>query len=52
MNDGDVQAQQRAQLRDWARLMDEVRRLLAESLPSDAGYDLVFNGIAPDGTVD
>lgn len=32
--------------------MDEVRRLLVESLQSDAGYDLVFNGIAPDGTVD
>ena len=40
------------QLRGWAEHMDQVRRLAAEFVQSDAFQDLVINGIAPDGTVD
>ncbi|MBY4721312.1 OST-HTH/LOTUS domain-containing protein [Ralstonia mannitolilytica] len=40
------------QLRGWAEHMDQVRRLTAEFVQSDAFHDLVVNGIAPDGTVD
>jgi len=39
------------QLRGWAERMDQVRRLAAEFVQSDAFQDLVINGIAPDGTV-
>lgn len=40
------------QLRGWAEHMDQARRLTAEFVQSDVFYDLVANGIAPDGTVD
>lgn len=40
------------QLRGWAEHMDQVRRLTAEFVQSDAFHELVVNGIAPDGTVD
>ncbi|WP_242482638.1 OST-HTH/LOTUS domain-containing protein [Thiocystis violacea] len=39
------------QPRGWVRHMDQARQLSAEFLQSDAGYDVVFNGIFPDGTV-
>jgi len=39
------------QLRGWARHMDQVKRLSAEFLQSDAFHDLVVNGIFPDGSV-
>lgn len=39
------------QLRGWAVQMDQVRKLMAEFVLSNAGYDLIVNGIAPDGTV-
>lgn len=39
------------QLRGWAVQMDQVRKLMAEFVQSNAGYDLIVNGIAPDGTV-
>jgi hypothetical protein len=40
------------QLRGWAENMTQVRRLAAEFVQSDAFYDLMVNGISPDGTVD
>jgi hypothetical protein len=40
------------QLRGWAKHMDQVRRLVAEFIQSDAGHDFMVNGIFPDGTVD
>jgi hypothetical protein len=40
------------QLRGWAENMAQARRLAAEFVQSDAFYDLMINGIAPDGTVD
>lgn len=40
------------QLRGWAEHMDQVRRLTAEFVQSDAFHDLVIHGIAPDGSVD
>lgn len=39
------------QLRGWAKHMDQVRRLAAEFIQSDAGQDFMINGIFPDGTV-
>jgi hypothetical protein len=39
------------QLRGWAEHMDQTRRLAAEFAQSDACYDLMVNGILPDGTV-
>ncbi|RTK97935.1 MAG: hypothetical protein EKK65_12000, partial [Lysobacterales bacterium] len=39
------------QLRGWAVQMDQVRKLMAEFVQSNAGYDLIVNGIAPDETV-
>ena len=39
------------QLRGWAEHMDQARRLAAEFVQSDVFYDLIVNGIAPDGTV-
>jgi hypothetical protein len=41
-----------AQLRGWAKSMDEARRHYAELLQSDAAQDFIVNGIAPDGVVD
>lgn len=39
------------QLRGWAEHMDQVRRLAAEFVQSEAFHDLVIHGIAPDGSV-
>ena len=39
------------QLRGWAKHMDQVRRLSADFLQSDARYDFMINGIFPDDTV-
>jgi hypothetical protein len=39
------------QLRGWAAHMDEARHQVLEFMQSDAFYDFMFNGIAPDGTV-
>jgi hypothetical protein len=39
------------QLRGWAEQLEQSRRAMAEFLQSDVGYELVVNGISPDGTV-
>jgi len=39
------------QLWGWVEHMDQVRLLAAELVKSDAFYDSIVNGIAPDGTV-
>jgi hypothetical protein len=39
------------QLRGWGTRMDEVRCQAAELVESDAFYDFMLNGIAPDSTV-
>jgi len=39
------------QLRAWAERLQQTRRHMLEVLLSDEGQELLFNGIAPDGTV-
>lgn len=39
------------QLKKWAELLEQCRRETAGFLQSDVAHDLIFNGIAPDGTV-
>lgn len=39
-------------LREWAKDMEQCRRLVAEFIQSDEFRDLDVNGILPDGTVD
>ena len=48
---GNLIDQRTEQLRDWAKVLDQTRRQALEFLQSGAGYELIVNGIAPDGTV-
>jgi hypothetical protein len=41
-----------ARLRSWAESMDQINRIAADFVKSDTFSDLLFNGIAPDGSVD
>lgn len=39
------------QLQDWAERLDQIRTYLANFINSETGYDLLVDGIAPDGKV-
>lgn len=39
------------QLQDWAERLDQIRTSLANFINSETGYDLLVDGIAPDGKV-